>query len=110
MKKKSVVLKPREIVLIHSRRKKKTLSARHASCIARIELKPRPQVPDDLPVSTYLAFWLKARRRRHMVENRRKFHKYTNTYKAPLRGVGCCPRGDAIWHATGEELSVAIQR
>ena len=37
--------------LIHSR-KKKTLGARHASYSARIELKPRPQVPDGLPVST----------------------------------------------------------
>ena len=35
-------------------------------------------------------------------ENRRKCHKYTYTYKAPLRGVGCSPRGDASWHATGE--------
>ena len=32
--------------------KKKTLGARHASYSARIELKPRPQVPDGLPVST----------------------------------------------------------
>ena len=32
--------------------KKKTLSARHASYSARIELKPRRQVPDGLPVST----------------------------------------------------------
>ena len=45
------------IRLIHSRRKK-TLSARHVSDSARIELKPRPQVPDGFPVSTYLAFWL----------------------------------------------------
>ena len=45
--------------LIHSRREKKTLSARHASYSARIELKPRRQVVDGLPVSTDLAFWLK---------------------------------------------------
>ena len=32
--------------------KKKTLSARHASYSARIELKPRRQVPDGLTVST----------------------------------------------------------
>ena len=32
----------------------KTLRARHASYSARIELKPRRQVPDGLPVSTYL--------------------------------------------------------
>ena len=32
--------------------KKKTLGARHASYSARIELKPRPQVPDGLPAST----------------------------------------------------------
>ena len=34
------------------------LRARHARYSARIELKPRPQVPDGLPVSTYFAFWL----------------------------------------------------
>ena len=39
--------------------KKKTLSAHHVSSSARIELKPRPQVPDGLLVSTYLAFRLK---------------------------------------------------
>ena len=33
-----------------------TFRTRHASYSARIELKPRPQVPDCLPVSTYLAF------------------------------------------------------
>ena len=38
--------------LTHSLRKKKTLSANHASYSARIELKSRPQVPDGLPVST----------------------------------------------------------
>ena len=54
---------------------KKTLRARHASYIARIELKPRPQVPDGLPVSRYSAFWLKVRVRRDMIHNRR----FTNT-------------------------------
>ena len=37
--------------LIHSRNNK-TLCARHASYSAQIELKPRRQVPDGLPVST----------------------------------------------------------
>ena len=50
--KKSVLLKPREIVLSTPGKKKQTLGARHASYSARIELKPRPQVPDGLPVST----------------------------------------------------------
>ena len=49
--KKSVLQKPREIVL-STPEEKKTLGARHASYSARIELKPRPQVPDGLPVST----------------------------------------------------------
>ena len=40
-----------EKCLIHSRRKK-SLSARHASYSARIKLKPRPQVADGLTVST----------------------------------------------------------
>ena len=48
---KSVLLKPREIVL-STPEKKKALGARHASYSARIELKPRPQVPEVLPVST----------------------------------------------------------
>ena len=30
----------------------------------------------------------------------KKNHNYTYTCKAPLRGVGCSPRGDASWHAT----------
>ena len=47
--KENVLLKPREIVL-STPEKKKTLGARHASYRARIELKPRPQVPDGLPV------------------------------------------------------------
>ena len=91
----------REIV-ISTPAGKKALRARHASYSARIELKPRPQVPDGPPVSTYLAFWLKVLVRRDIILNRRKNHKYTYTYKAPLRGVGCSPRGDASWHATGE--------
>ena len=74
---------------------KNTLGARHARYSAQIELKPRPQVPDGLPVSTYLAFWLKVLERRGIILNRPKIHKYTYTYKAPLRGVGCSPRGDA---------------
>ena len=49
--KKAFLLKPREIVL-STPEKKKTLGARHASYSARVELKPRPQVPDGLPVST----------------------------------------------------------
>ena len=60
--------------LIHPRRKK-TLRARHASYSARIERKPRPQVPDGVPVSTYLAFWLKVFVRRDTSQNRRPFHK-----------------------------------
>ena len=56
---------------------KKTLSACHESYSARIELKPRPHVPDGFPVSSDLAFWLKVRVRRDMIENRRKFHKHT---------------------------------
>ena len=87
--------------LIHARREK-TLRVRHASYSARTELKPQPQVPDGLPVSTRIAFWLKVLVRRDKFENRRKFHRYTYTYKAPLRGVGCSPRGDASWHATRE--------
>ena len=63
--------------LIHSRRKKNLSRARHASYSSRIELKPRPQVPDGLPVSTYLAFWLKVLVRRDTIQNRRKNHKYT---------------------------------
>ena len=52
---------------------KKTLRARHASFSARIELKPRPQVPDGLPVSTsfLIVFWLKVLVRRHKFQNRR---------------------------------------
>ena len=64
---------------IHSRRKK-LLRAHHASCSARIELKPRPQVPDGLPVSKYIAFRLKVLVRRDTIQNTRKFHKYTYTY------------------------------
>ena len=37
--------------LIHSQRKK-TLAARHGNYSARLDLKPQPQVPDGLPVST----------------------------------------------------------
>ena len=59
---------------------KKTLWARHASYSARIELKRRPQVPDDLPVSTYIKFWLNALVRRDEFENRRNFHKILRVY------------------------------
>ena len=54
--------------LIHSRRKK-SLKARHASynSSARIELKPPPQAPDGLPVSTYSAFGLEVLVRRKVV-------------------------------------------
>ena len=52
------------------------MRARHASYGARIELKPRPQVPDGLPVSMYLAFWLKVLVQRDKIENRQK--KITN--------------------------------
>ena len=45
--------------LLSTPTEKETLSARHASYSARIELKPRRQVVDGLPVSTDLAFWLK---------------------------------------------------
>ena len=55
-------------------RGKKTLSARHASYSARIDLKPRPQVPAGIPVSTYYAFRLKVRVQRCTIENRRKIH------------------------------------
>ena len=51
MKIKCVVLKPLKIALSTPERKK-TLSARHASYSARIELTPRREVPDGLPVST----------------------------------------------------------
>ena len=54
-KKKWVVLKPDPLP------PEKPLSAYHASCNPRIELKPRPQVPDVLPVSTNLVLWLKVR-------------------------------------------------
>ena len=53
-------------------------------------------------VDVVLGFWLKVLVRRDKFQNRRKFHKYTYTYKAPFRGVGHFPRGDASWHATGE--------
>ena len=53
-------------------------------------------------IDVVLGFWLKVLRRRDKFENRRQFHKYTYTYKAALRGVGCFPRGDASCHATGE--------
>ena len=53
--------------LTHSRRKK-TLSACHASCSARMELKPRPTCPDGLPVSAYLALCRKMLVRRDMFE------------------------------------------
>ena len=66
--------------LIHARREK-TLRVRHASYSARTELKPQPQVPDGLPVSTYLGFWLKVLVRRDIIQNRRIFHKYTCTYE-----------------------------
>ena len=48
----------REIALSTPAEKKK-ISARHATYSAQIDLKPRPQVPDGLPVSTYLEIWLK---------------------------------------------------
>ena len=60
--------------LIHSHPlppEKKTLRARHASySSARMAVKPRPQVPDSLPVSTYLAFWITVLVRRDKLENR----------------------------------------
>ena len=59
---------------------KKSLWARHASYSARIELKTRPQVPDGLPVSTYLKFWLNVLVRRDEFENRRNFHKILRVY------------------------------
>ena len=59
--------------LTHSRRKKKKkMTPSHASYSARIELKRRPQVPDGLPVSMYLAFWLNVLVRTDMIQNRRK--------------------------------------
>ena len=73
----------------------KTSRARHASDSARIELKPRPTCPDGLPVSAYLALCRKVLVRTDIFERRRTFHNYTYTYKAPLRGVGCFPPGDA---------------
>ena len=95
--------------LIHSQRKK-NLSACHASYSARIELKPRPTCPDGLPVSAYLAFRRKVLMQRDMFERRRIFYNYTYAYKAPLRGVGCFPRGDASWHATGESYQSSSSR
>ena len=77
--KKCVVLKPRQIAL-STPAEEKTLSVRHASYSARIELKPSPQVPDGLSVSTCLTFWLKALVRRDMIQNKRQFHKYTYTH------------------------------
>ena len=32
----------------------------------------------------------------------RQKHNYTLLYNAPVRGVGCFPRGDASFHATGK--------
>ena len=52
-------------------------------------------------VVVVFGFWLKVLVRRDKFENRRKIHKHTYTNKAPLRGVGCSPRGDASWHGTG---------
>ena len=69
----------REIALSTPAEKKK-ISARHATYSAQIDLKPRPQVPDGLPVSTYVAFWLKVLVRTNKFENKRFFHKYTYTY------------------------------
>ena len=59
--------------------------------------------PDVLPVSTYLAFWLRELVRRDFIQNRRTFHESTYTYKASLRGVGRSPRGDESWHDTGKK-------
>ena len=52
-------------------------------------------------MSTYLAFWQKVLVRRDTIQSRRTFHINTSTYMALRRGVGCSPRGDAGWHATG---------
>ena len=86
---------------------KKTSSARHASHRARIEPKPRPMCPAGPPVSGYLAFCRKALARREKLRKVRKFHKHNYTYKAPLRGVGCSPRGDASWHDTAENRPIS---
>ena len=77
-----------------------TLSACHASCSARMELKPRPTCPDGLPVSAYLAFCRKVLVR-YVRRKTKNSHLYIHM-QGSLRGVGCSPRGDASWHATGE--------
>ena len=59
-------------------KKKIESTPRELQCSDRA--KPRPQVPNGLPVSTYLACWLNVLVRRDMIQNRRKFHKCTYTY------------------------------
>ena len=46
-------------------------------------------------VDVVIGFWLKVLVRRYMIQNRRKMNKYTYACKAPIRGVGCSPQGDA---------------
>ena len=71
--------KPREIVL-STPAEKKSLSACHALRSARIAPRPRPQRPDGLPVSTFLAFCQKVLARVDMFENKRKSDKHNCTY------------------------------
>ena len=86
---------------------KKTLRTRHASYIARIGLKPRPQVPDGLPVSTYLAFWLKVPVRRDVVQKRRTFHKYTYVCRHGCIGsILFCLFGSVVRHACEAVVSI----
>ena len=88
--------------LIHSRREKDfECTPRELQCSDRAQTSTTGSGRASC-IDVVLGFWLKVLVRRDKFENRRKFHKYTYTYKAPLRGVGCFPRGDASWHATGE--------
>ena len=63
--------------------------------------------PAGPPVSGYLEFCRKALARREKLRKVRKCHKHNYTYKAPLRGVGCSPRGDASWHDTAENQPIS---
>ena len=73
--KSDLMQKPREM-LLSTPAGKKTLSACHALQSARIAPRPRPQSPDGLPVSTFLAFCLEVLVRRYVFENRRKNDKH----------------------------------
>ena len=57
-------------------KKKKKMSACHVLQRARIAPRPRPKCPNGLPVSTFLAFYLKVFIRTDMFENKRKNDKH----------------------------------